>query len=687
LPTPSITGAANVCSGNTVTLNAGSYSSYSWSPGGGSGSMQAVTATGAYSYTVTVTDGNGCQNTASASGTIYALPTPSITGAANVCSGNTVTLNAGSYSSYSWSPGGGSGSTQAVTATGPYSYSVTVTDIHGCQSATSASGTIYALPTPSITGAANVCSGNTVTLNAGSYSSYSWSPGGGSGSTQAVTATGAYSYSVTVTDIHGCQSATSASGTIYALPTPTITGAANVCSGNTVTLNAGSYSSYSWSPGSGSGSTQAVTATGAYSYTVTVTDIHGCQSATSASGTIYALPTPTISGSPFTVCYGNTVTLNAGSWSTYSWNNGGGTNETVSVSSVGTTTYSVTVTNANGCASATSQSVTINTLPVAAASVTTPIACNGGNGIITVTATGGTSPYSGTGANSKPYGTYSFTVTDHNGCTSTVSQAITQPTQVTFTTVVTNVSGCGTSTTTGSIAVTASGGTGTKTYSRNNGSTYQGASLFSGLPVGSDTVKVKDANGCLSTASNIVIIRTGGVTFRTTIVNATTCTAANGKITVNASGGSGFYNYAKDGGTVYLSSAIFTSLLHGTYSIRVKDASGCLSNDSVVTVGPTSGAGCRTMFEGNSVQSGSNTFNIYPNPASDQVTILFTADKVESNTINLMDISGRIVFTTSIESVIGDNQFQLNLYDFAKGMYMVIIKNDDGMMQKRIIIQ
>jgi hypothetical protein len=88
------------------------------------------------------------------------------------------------------------------------------------------------------------------------------------------------------------------------------------------------------------------------------------------------------------------------------------------------------------------------------------ILCNGGTTTVTVGATGGTSPYSGTGViNSVPAGTYTYTVTDANSCSATVTKTITQPTAVTFTYGTVNNSSC-TATGNGSITVTASGGTG-----------------------------------------------------------------------------------------------------------------------------------------------------------------------------------------------------------------------------------
>src|SRR5207249_9615041 len=63
---------------------------------------------------------------------------------------------------------------------------------------------------------------------------------------------------------------------------------------------------------------------------------------------------------------------------------------------------------------------------VVASSTSAAILCHGGSSTVTVSATGGTTPYSGTGSFSVPAGTYSYTVTDHNGCLSTTTGMITE---------------------------------------------------------------------------------------------------------------------------------------------------------------------------------------------------------------------------------------------------------------------
>ncbi len=166
--------------------------------------------------------------------------------------------------------------------------------------------------------------------------------------------------------------------------------------------------------------------------------------------------------------------------------------------------YNYTVTDANGCsASASVASVSQPAQLNASATVTTPIACFGGNAVITVSATGGTGSYGGTGTFSVPAGgPYNYTVTDANGCSASASVAsVSQPAQLNASASNTKVTCVGGND--GTITVTASGGTGALTYSK-NGMNFQSSNTFSGLTVGPYALTVKDDNGCTVTTQTTV---------------------------------------------------------------------------------------------------------------------------------------------------------------------------------------
>src|SRR5206468_2903497 len=89
--------------------------------------------------------------------------------------------------------------------------------------------------------------------------------------------------------------------------------------------------------------------------------------------------------------------------------------------------FTFTVDDANGCTTVVSG--IISQPPALSASEThDPIGCFGGTTTVNITASGGTSPYTGDGAHTNvAAGPFSFTVTDHNGCSTVVSGTITQP--------------------------------------------------------------------------------------------------------------------------------------------------------------------------------------------------------------------------------------------------------------------
>ena len=124
----------------------------------------------------------------------------------------------------------------------------------------------------------------------------------------------------------------------------------------------------------------------------------------------------------------NTAILCNGGNSIVTVSASGGTGLTVARarSAVPAGTYSYTVTDANSCTETTTGTITQPTARFASSS-NTAILCNGGNSIVTVSASGGTGPYTGTGTFSVPAGTYSYTVTDANSCTATTTGTITQP--------------------------------------------------------------------------------------------------------------------------------------------------------------------------------------------------------------------------------------------------------------------
>ncbi|MCX6317257.1 MAG: SprB repeat-containing protein [Bacteroidetes bacterium] len=211
--------------------------------------------------------------------------------------------------------------------------------------------------------------------------------------------------------------------------------------------------------------------------------------------------------------------------------------------------------------------------------------CGANTGSITATGSGSTGPFtysidgvtfqvsgtfSGLGA-----GIYTITVKDANGCINrkTVTIVNTNGPQFTFTQ--TNAT-CGNNT--GTVTVTASGGTPPYQYSINGGSNYQNGNFFTGLLAGTYTLMVKDANNC--TNSTLVTITTSPALNLSAIPASATCGLNNGSITAFGTGGTAPLQYSINGNT-FQSGNTFVNLTPGTYTVMMLDAAGCTKTVSV----------------------------------------------------------------------------------------------------------
>lgn len=547
-PLPTITGITAICQGANANLQANPAGmSYQWSTGSNAASIQTGTAG---LYTLTVTDANGCSGTITQNVTVNSNPVPSIAGPASVCDGNSATLNAGAgYSTYTWSTGA---TTASIPVNTSGSYTVTVTDPNGCQGSASAAFAVLPFTNPVISGPAGFCSGviATLSVNAG-YAAYQWS-GGGTGNTTTVNTGG--NYSITVTAANGCTGTAAYSITQYANPTPAITGNATVCDGTPVNIQATPAGvNYQWSTGATTAGIQPA-ATG--TYTVTITDANGCFGTASQLVTIHANPTPAISGN-FVVCNGTSGLLNAGnsSGSVYNWSNGA-TGSTIQPTAAGT--YTVTVTDANGCSGTASQLLTVNPNPTPVISGNTSF-CDGQS--VTLSASSGYTVYqwnngsNGIQATITNGGTFSVIVTDNNGCTGSAQYTVIRNPlpQVSLPATVDICDGNTTVLNPGSFS----------SYIWSDGSTGTQLNVNAG---GNYAVTVTDNNGCTGTGTVAVTLRSNP--DPAIAGNPVICEDENTILSVI-----GVYNsYVWSTGST---TALLPVTTGGSYNVLVTDAYGC----------------------------------------------------------------------------------------------------------------
>ena len=559
-PLPFINGTTAICQGANANLVANPAGlNYVWSTGSTSSSIQPATAS---TYTVTVTDGNGCSGTASQLVNVNANPTPAITGSLSVCTGSTSALAAtAGYTGYLWSTGD---ITAGITANTSGNYTVTVSDANGCTGSTSVNFTVLPFTPPTITGPAGFCQGNNALIDAGAgYAGYIWSNGAIS---QQQTITNGGAYTVTVTAANGCTGSTSFNTSVWALPTPVIGGITAVCNGNAASLQVTPAGlNYLWSDGS----TAATLNTGnAGTYTVTVTDANGCSANTSQAVTINANPTATITGQ-FDACQGASGTLDAAQSgiSSYLWSNGANS-ATIQPTTAGT--YTVTITDGNGCTGTTSQLFSINALPTPAISGPTAF-CAGQS--VTLASTTSYAAYSWSTGDAtlsttiNNGGVYTLTVTDGNGCNGSTTYNVTanalpQP----------NLSAtldlCD-----GTTAALQPGAF--SSYIWSNGATTADITVST---TGMYTVTVTDINGCEnSTGSNVIFHANPDPVIKG---DSVLCDGESGVLTVVGS----FAGYQWSTGSATSTLIVTTP---GSYSVTVTDTYGCKGNAGYnVTVHP-----------------------------------------------------------------------------------------------------
>ncbi|MFP9098943.1 T9SS type B sorting domain-containing protein [Flavobacterium sp. RHBU_24] len=267
-------------------------------------------------------------------------------------------------------------------------------------------------------------------------------------------------------------------------------------------------------------------------------------------------------------------------------------------------TYSVTAKNAAGCVSP-ATSVTINPAPSAptAPVVGTPTqpTCATPTGSITITSptgtgitysTDGTNYQSGTTFTLTP-GTYSVTAKNAAGCVSPATSVTINPAPSAPTAPVVGTPTQPTcATPTGSITITAPTGTGI-TYST-DGTNYQAGTTFTLTP-GTYSVTAKNAAGCVSPATSVTINPAPSAPTAPVVGTPTqpTCATPTGSITITAPTGTGI-TYSTDG-TNYQAGTTFT-LTPGTYSVTAKNAAGCVSPATSVTINPAPSAPTAPVF-------------------------------------------------------------------------------------------
>lgn len=585
----------------TTTTNANSPQ-FAWTgPNGYSSSEQSPTVTVSGSYNLVLTDNNtGCTNTAIATVTTNtAPPGASANGGTLTCVVNNVTLSGASpdtSATFAWTgPNGYTSSLQNPTVNAAGQYILTATSqVNGCTS--SANATVALNNTPPAASASTPgnlnCNTQQVQLSGagssqGQQFTYQWTTSngnivsGGNTLTPIVDAVGAYNLLVTNTE-NGCSSTASTNVAQSASVTANIGAQSNItCHGlangsASVVYGGGNGNfTFNWSNGSNSATLYNVPAG---TYFVTVTDGENC---TASASVVLSQPSPLEANASATAQSANevndgTATANPTGGSPayeYAWSNG---QTTQTITDLAPGSYSVTITDANGCTDV--ETVTVNSFNCAlAASISaTNATCFGANnGTATVSLNGAAEPvvYDWSNGASSPSvsnlapGLYSVTLVDDNNCPASLSINITEPALLEANATATHESAAGAND--GTASANPTGGTGDVSYQWSNDATTQS---ISGLAPGSYSVTVTDENGCTDEQTVVVNSFNCIIAVQTSISNVTCAGINNGAVTVSLTGGTAPFTYLWSNGG---NTATVSNLPGGEYSVSVTDVNGC----------------------------------------------------------------------------------------------------------------
>lgn len=629
-----------------VTGGTGAYT-YQWSPSGGT----SATATGlaAGNYTCMVMDANNCMTNVNVTITEPAAAlTASITAQTNVACGSangSATITAvggtGAYT-YQWSPSGGNAATATGLAAG--AYNCMVMDANGCMTNVPVSITQPTAINVTNAGQTDVAcfggSNGSATVNAtggAANYTYSWAPSGGT----SATATGltAGNYTCYVSDINNCPAFYTFTITEPSALSSSANATAILCNGGSSTITVAATGGTAPYNGTGTFAVQVG------SYTYNITDANGCLSTTSVNITEPAALASNANATAILCNGGNSVVIVTATGGTAPYTGTG-------TFTVAAGNYNYNISDANGCVSTTNVNISQpNALSANAAA--TNILCNGGNSTVTVSATGGTSPYNGTGTFTVNAGTYNYTVADANGCTTSTTATVSEPTAITVSVNAGTIACNGGNAT---VMVAATGGT----------APYAGIGTFV-VPAGTYNYTVTDANGCTS-AANQTITQPAALSLTT---SGTPSTGTNGTASVAVTGGTGNYLYTWNTGAA---TATISNLTPGTYCVTVTDANNCTSS-ACVTVDSHIGVANGVIL---------NQLALMPNPSDGLYKLQFEMSEPQTCTISIFDVNGKVIYTETTDKIV-KYENSLNIQSQAQGIYFLQIKTKQGNANLKLI--
>ncbi|MFH2143584.1 MAG: gliding motility-associated C-terminal domain-containing protein, partial [Bacteroidota bacterium] len=518
VPVIVISGVDTICSGETTILTASGGDVYSWSSGDNTPNT-SVTPSSTITYDVTVTDTTtGCSDIGNIDVFVYQLPDIQFAGDTSLCIGDSTIITAIGGDDYLWS-NGSVFDTISISPVSDTDYYITVTDNNTtCINYDTVSVYVHDYPVAVAGTDATVCEGIPVQLSSSGGVSYSWGPSAGLNDANIAdpiaTPTSTTTYVVTVTNIYSCSDTASVTVTINPAPDVNLDAANLTCyqssdgSAWVASVTGISPFIYVWSSG---GSDTIVYNQPAGNYYITVTDAIGCSSVEMITITQPDQLESNESVSNIS-CFGygdGSITLNpTGGTSpyTYNWSSGGTSNV---INGLSTGSYSVTITDDNGCSRVVSNIVILQPDSMLVDVTKTDCSCYGyPNGSSSIDVDGGTPPYTYSWSNGSVQhtisnvssGLYYYTVTDGNNCKFTSFITIQQPTDIIISDSIITMPSCAQADD-GAICPQIFGGIPPYSYLWSNNSVSQ---CIAELPSGTYEFTVTDFNSCIDTAEYVL---------------------------------------------------------------------------------------------------------------------------------------------------------------------------------------
>ena len=453
-----------------------------------------------------------------------------------------------------------------------------------------------------------------------------------------------------------------------------------LCNGSTTTLNAQASSahvSYLWSPTAGlscptCASTQA-SPTASTTYTLTI-DSAGLSASAHVTITVSNLHADSTKVANVT-CNGaangaGKVYFSGGiNSNTYIWNNNSTRN---AISAVGAGIYTVTATDAVGC-SATGQ-IAISQPDAVVPSIQALNAnCSLQNAVLNATATGGNGVYTYQWNNQQQTadiaatvaGTYAVTVADAAGCTASAAYNLVQPNTMVVTLAVANTT-CSLSN--GTVTANVSG-VANPSFLWANGAT---TASITNLSAGGYSVTVSDETGCsVSDSVALSLPDTLQVSVITTTANINN-TKVLGKAVASVTGGAPQYDFVWSTGET---TEAINYTTPGEYIVTITDSKGCRQT-AFAQVAETTATGIDAL-------NNSLAFNVYPNPATNEVTVSSSSMNNTSTDIAIKNILGQTLWSSTVTSL----QSRINLSAFSNGLYFVVLSQGQNSGVQQLVIK